>query len=134
MNHTAAMLDNYPGDLGGIDRAALAECIQACMDCAQCCTACADCCLAAESVDKLRRCAGMALDCADICDTTARVMTRRTDSDTEMMREMLELCIRACGMCADECERHTSMAHCRVCAESCRRCEKSCRAMLKHMR
>ena len=48
MSTTQQMLDAYPADLGGVDRARLAACIEACVDCAQACTACADACRACE--------------------------------------------------------------------------------------
>jgi hypothetical protein len=38
-----------------------------------------------------------------------------------------------CEMCADECDRHSHMAHCRVCAEACRKCAAECRRMAGSM-
>jgi hypothetical protein len=39
MSTVEQMLDAYPADLGGVDKARLAACIDACVDCAQTCTA-----------------------------------------------------------------------------------------------
>ena len=50
MHTVEQMLETYPKDLGGIDRAKLIECIQACFECAQTCTACADACLSEDTV------------------------------------------------------------------------------------
>jgi Domain of Unknown Function (DUF326) len=125
------MLDAYPADLGGIDRQALAACIEACYECAQACTACADACLSEEVVDQLRTCIRTDLDCADVCETTGRVLSRHTGYDANLTRAVLEACATACRACGDECEGHAGMhEHCRICAESCRRCEAACRELL----
>ncbi|WP_306232137.1 four-helix bundle copper-binding protein [Agrococcus beijingensis] len=130
-HHVEAMLDTYPKDLGGIDKQVLAACIAACFECAQTCTACADACLAEDMVAELTNCIRINLDCADVCETTARVLSRRTGYDANTARAILEACRTACEACADECERHAEMhEHCRVCAEACRRCELSCANLL----
>jgi hypothetical protein len=46
------------------------------------------------------------LDCADICNITGRIMTRRTGFDDEVMRRMLSVCAAACRLCAEECQAH----------------------------
>jgi hypothetical protein len=131
MTVAGEMLQTYPQDLGGIDREKLVACIEACVECAQACTACADACLAEEMVADLRRCIRTNLDCADVCDTAGRVLTRRTDPDADVTRAVLEACATACRACGDECGSHAEMhEHCRVCAESCRRCEQACRDLL----
>ncbi len=132
MSHNiSAMLDTYPKDLGGIDRNALAECIAACFACAQTCTACADACLAKDMVPDLRACISTNLDCADICDATGRILSRRTGDSATVMRAVLEACLAACRACAEECEQHADMhEHCRICAEACRRCEQACERLL----
>ncbi len=70
MSTASKMLETYPQDLGGIDRAALASCIEACLECAQACTACADACLSEDSVQQLTTCVRTNLDCADVCAAT----------------------------------------------------------------
>lgn len=64
MSVVEEMLDTYPKDLGGIDRAQLVDCIQSCMECAQACTACADACLSEDMVAELTKCIRTNLDCA----------------------------------------------------------------------
>ncbi|MGY1602091.1 four-helix bundle copper-binding protein [Geodermatophilus sp. SYSU D00815] len=131
MTVTAQMLDSYPGDLGGIDRERLRACIDACVECAQACTACADACLGEEMVAELRTCIRTNLDCADVCETTGRVLSRHTGYDADLTRAVLEACAAACRACGDECASHAGMhEHCRVCAESCRRCEQACRDLV----
>ena len=108
----------------------LARCIEECFACAQSCTACADACLGEETVADLRRCIRINLDCADVCVTTGRVVSRQTEPETAILRTLVEACAEACRACAEECERHAAhMEHCRVCAEACRGCEGLLEAM-----
>jgi hypothetical protein len=126
----AQMLKTYPADLGSVDQAALTRCIEECFTCAQACTACADACLSEQMVAELTKCIRTNLDCADLCDTTGRVLSRHTGYDANLTRSVLDACAAACKACGDECERHAHMEHCRVCAEACRRCEQACRELL----
>ena len=125
------MLEAYPKDLGGIDVDMLADCIQACYDCAQTCIACADACLAEDKVADLTACIRTDLDCADMCQTTGAMLSRRTGYDANLTRAFLEACAAACRACGDECAKHADMHdHCRICADACRRCEQACRELL----
>lgn len=125
------MLETHPVGLGNVDRTLLEDAIQACLECSQACTACADACLAEEMVADLARCIRSDLDCAEICDITGRILSRRTGYDVTLTRAVLQACATACKSCGDECASHAEMhAHCRVCADACRRCEQACRALL----
>jgi hypothetical protein len=131
MTATAQMLETYPKDLGHIDRGKLEACIAACFECAQVCTACADACLSEDMVADLTKCIRTNLDCADICETTGRVLSRHTGYDAHITQAVLEACAKACRSCGDECQHHASMhEHCRVCMESCRTCEQACKDLL----
>jgi hypothetical protein len=111
------MLDAYPADLGQIDKDALAACIDACFACAQTCTACADACLSEGMVAELAKCVRGNLDCADICETTGRVLSRHTGYDANLTQAVLQACATTCKSCGDECDRHANMHdHCRICA------------------
>lgn len=134
MTNAGAMLDTYPQERDGFDRNLLVECLDACFECAQTCSACADACLAEDMVAELRTCITMNLDCADICATTGRVLSRHTGYDATLSRAVLEACRAACKACGDECADHADMhEHCRVCADACRRCEQACNALLASM-
>ncbi|MDX3229246.1 four-helix bundle copper-binding protein [Streptomyces sp. ME19-01-6] len=125
------MLNTYPADLGGVDREAMAKCIEECIACAQACTACADACLSEGMVGELTKCIRTDMDCADICNTTGAVLSRHTGYDANITRAIVQACATACKACADECESHADMhEHCRVCAEACRRCEQACNGLL----
>lgn len=129
------MLESYPRDYN-VDREVLVRCIDACFDCGEACTQCADDCLSEQGrVEELVKCIRLDLDCADICMTTGRVLSRQTEYDANISRAILEACAQACASCGDECEQHGEhgMEHCRICAEQCRRCEQACRDLLQAM-
>lgn len=131
MSTTTAMINTHPNPTTDLNVDLLAEAIDATLACAQTCTACADACLAEDSVADLRDCIRTDLDCADVCATTAAVLSRRTGSNLDTVKGLLAACRTACATCADECERHASMhEHCKVCAEACCRCEKACTNLL----
>ena len=130
-HHVRSMLDTHPTDLEHIDKDMLAECIEACFECAQTCTACADACLSEDMVAELTSCIRTNLNCADICETTGRVLSRPGGWDVTVIRSLVEACRTACAACAEECEAHAEMhEHCKVCAEACRRCEQACTELL----
>lgn len=114
---------------------ALLEPIVAAVDsafaCEQCCTSCADACLGEDSDMDLAACIRLNLDCADVCATTGRMLSRQTEPDVRVLRAQLDACRTACGACADACERHADKhGHCRVCMECCRECSEACTALL----
>lgn len=134
MSVAGQMLETYPKDLGHIDKEKLRACVEACFECAQACTACADACLGEDSVADLTECIRTDLDCADVCDTTGRVLSRQTGFDAGVARAVLEACAQMCKRCGDICAEHAGMhEHCRVCAEACRRCEQACRDLLSSL-
>ena len=130
MAHARAMLDAHPREFG-FPAEHLAAAIEACFDCAQTCTACADACLGEDDVASMRRCITSDLNCSDICVATGRVLSRQTDYDAAVTQRALESCIRACTVCADECDKHAQHhRHCAICAEVCRACAAACAALL----
>jgi hypothetical protein len=134
MTVASQMLETYPQSLGHVDKDKLRACIEACYACAQACTACADACLTEDSVAELTKCIRSNLDCADVCETTGRVLSRHTGYDANITRAVLEACAQACKSCGDNCDEHAGMhEHCRVCAESCRRCEQACQDLLSSL-
>lgn len=130
MTTASEMLETYPADLGGVDRAKLAKCIEECYSCAQSCTACADACLSERDVAALTKCIRTNLDCADVCFATGQVLSRHTGYDANLTRAILQACMTACRTCGDMCEEHSAMLHCARCAMECRACEQACRELL----
>jgi hypothetical protein len=134
MTTTMAMLDAYPAD-SVLDKQLLTRSIDTCVECAQACTACADADMREQLISDLVKCAMLNLDCADVCDATARVLTRQTGYDPDMIRAVVQACVQACKVCGDECDRHAQMhEHCRVCAEACHRCQRVCEDVLAVVR
>ena len=114
------------------DAQALAACAEACAACELTCNGCADACLAESNLDVLRRCIRLNLDCADVCASTGRMLSRGLHSDPEILRGQVRICERVCSACAAECEKHAAHhEHCRHCANECRRCETTCRELLR---
>lgn len=102
---TKEMIATHPDVRGGVNQA-LIDAIDAAYECAQSCTSCADACLAEEMVAQLRQCIRLNLDCADVCAVMATVGNRRTGSNEEVSRKMLDVCITACRLCGEECAQH----------------------------
>lgn len=128
--NTEAMLEQYPADIT-MDRGTLASAIDTLVACSQTCTACADACLSEEDVATATRCIRDDLDCADICQTTSRVLSRHTGYNARLTRAMLQACIQACNTCADSCGEHRDHhGHCAICEQSCRNCAEVCRSLL----
>ena len=130
MSFAREMLQTHPGPQVTGD--ALIACIEACFDCEQACSACADACLGEASVVEMTRCIRQNLDCADVCGTTGRILSRQTPFEPAMARAILQACAESCRICGDECEQHGQhgMDHCRVCADACRRCEQACNDLI----
>ncbi len=130
---TKQMLENHPNG-AAVDGDALAELIDSCLECVQACTACADACLGEGNVEMLARCIRLDLDCADVCDATAKILSRQVPYEPEMAQPVVQACARSVKLCGDECEQHAEHhEHCRVCMESCRRCEEACNWVLQSL-
>ena len=124
---TKEMIATHPDVRGNVNQP-LIDAIDAAYACAQTCTSCADACLAEDMVAQLRQCIRLNLDCADICEVTAKLVSRRTGTDEELIADMLEVCAATCERCAEECFLHAEMhAHCRICADACDSCATCCR-------
>jgi hypothetical protein len=124
--HTHEMIATHP-DVRGNTNDALLIAIDELYACAQTCTSCADACVAEKMVAQLRQCIRLNLDCADVCLAAATVLNRRTGSNEEVIRKMLDACITACRRCAEECRRHAGAhEHCRICADACNQCHEIC--------
>jgi hypothetical protein len=125
------MLKTHPQKLF-VGAEELSRCIRECLACEQVCVSCADACLGEENVQALRRCIRLNLDCADLCNVTARLLSRQQDPDLELIRRQVQLLAEVCRRCGEECARHQARhEHCRVCAEACRSCEDSCNRLLQ---
>lgn len=91
------MLEKHPTPLN-LDVSAVAKVIDAAFECAQICTSCADACLSEDMVAELRYCIRQNLDCADVCGTTARLLSRQTESELTLFWGSLAATIVAGGV------------------------------------
>lgn len=125
------MLESYPGSKLPVPQEILSNCITACLECAAACTACSDACMAEDDIKMLVKCMRTDLDCADVCEATAKILTRQTAHDLAVIQSVVSACLTTIVACAEECERHAAHhEHCRICAEVCRRTESACRKLL----
>jgi hypothetical protein len=92
------------------------KCIDACLECAPLCNHCAISCLEEKDVQNMVKCIRLNLDCAIICRASAELLTLNSAHSTKICG----LCASMCDSCAEECEKHTAMEHCKECAEACR--------------
>ena len=133
--HTERMIESHPSQSPKAFPD-VAPVIVACLDCAQACTTCADACLNEVHVDRLIRCIRLNLDCADVCETTGRILSRLSDGgDDNSCLSLIQACAAICRACGEECRRHAKMhEHCRVCGEACQACEEACGKLLSSVR
>ncbi|OGU09785.1 MAG: four-helix bundle copper-binding protein [Geobacteraceae bacterium GWC2_58_44] len=130
---TEEMLGSHPRKLI-TELSVISGGINACVECADACNSCADACLGEEKVQMLTKCIRLNLDCADICQTTARILVRQTETVPQLVRAQLESCVIACRVCAQECESHAEMhQHCRICRTACQTCEKICQELISRL-
>jgi len=104
------------------------EYIDACLACSTACHHCAASCLQEKDVTHLATCIRLDMECAAICETTARVMS----INGHLSEQLCSLCAEICNRCAGECEKHAKMGmeHCRECAEACYHCAEVCSRMV----
>lgn len=100
--HACQMISLHPHVKGDVNEA-LARCIEECYGCAQACTSCGDACLGEDMVQQMTQCIRLNMDCADICIAAGAIATRRTGSNEETIRRVLDACATACRLCGEEC-------------------------------
>lgn len=94
--------------------------------CAIECNHCMISCLEEKDVKAMKRCIKLDIDCAEVCQVTASLLSR----GSEVSEKMLAACAEICNACADECGKHSQMDHCKRCADVCRQCAEECSALV----
>ncbi|MCD7901773.1 MAG: four-helix bundle copper-binding protein [Bacteroides sp.] len=92
----------------------LAECVIYCNHCFSSC-------LEEEDVKMMKKCIRLDKDCAEVCQFTLGMLHRSPFVDG-----YLEMCIKVCEACAEECSKHQN-EHCQECAKMCKECAEVCR-------
>jgi hypothetical protein len=100
------------------------SCIDACTACAEACEFCATSDLRELGVKVVARCAQLNRECAQVCRTSAALMSM----DSQFAGGFCVMCADVCDACAKECEKHMH-EHCQMCAQACHRCAEECRKM-----
>ena len=108
----------------------LKDCLKACEMCAVICektfTHCFG--LVSEGKKEHAKAAQAALDCADFCALSVKMMLR----ESQMMSASCGACAESCKKCGDECAQFDSEIM-KKCVAACRECEKTCKAMTEAM-
>jgi len=130
---TQEMLRVHPGKTL-LDKEIVESSIQELIEAQQACTVCADSCLSEEEVKMLTRCIQLNLDCADVINTTVRLLSRPATPSLELVKQQLMASITALEACATECQKHSKMEHCKICMEICRSTKESTQRMLSSIK
>lgn len=100
-------------------------CVLVCEACADACTAWADTCVSESGIDRVLDSIRLDLACAEICRTTASVLTAFPGS--RFARAQLRACSEACRACATASRQFPEQhASCRACALACEQCQRAC--------
>ena len=89
--------------------------------CQKACNMCFAACLKEDHM--MAECIRSDRECADMCGIVLDFSQR----ESKLFPDLVAVCARACGMCAEECEKHYH-DHCQECAKACRECEEACNA------
>lgn len=90
-------------------------------DCVNACNHCFSSCLKEDDVKMMTDCIRLDKECAEVCSFTILMF-----HNSPFVDNYLELCIKVCDACGEECAKHDN-EHCRMCAEACKKCADACR-------
>lgn len=103
----------------------LVHCVQECAECHRICLETIHHCLTRggehANPDHIR----LLSDCAEICQTAANFLTRRSD----LYAIVCEACAEICQQCHESCDQYEGDICMQNCAETCRRCAEACQHM-----
>lgn len=80
-----------------------------------------------ENVYPYRQSMKVTRECADICTLTIRLLER----DSMFTSDVLDICIKASRLCAEECGKFSEINYLRECADACHKAEKACSMEVK---
>ncbi|MDU1905031.1 MAG: four-helix bundle copper-binding protein [Dysgonomonas sp.] len=82
-------------------------------------------CLEEEHVSMMKECIRLDNECSIICSATLQLVHK----NSHFMKDILDLCAKACDACAQECAKHPQ-DHCQECAKVCKECAQACREFM----
>ena len=103
------------------------DCVESCLRSHSACLETATYCLEKGGMHTAAAHLTLLLDCAEICQTTANSMLRRSPQHAVLCAA----CAQICDACAQSCEVIGDDEEMRRCAKTCRDCAASCRDMSK---
>ncbi|RJY08194.1 four-helix bundle copper-binding protein [Aurantiacibacter aquimixticola] len=128
------MIQDHPS-VGSDYNDELGEAVKHAMYAAAICNSCVDACNAEQG--DMSECIRKCSDASDICQAVSTVAARRTHGNTVVIKSLLEACIIACKVCAEESAKHDN-PHCNRCERMCREvvedCTKALQGMVEHAR
>ena len=105
----------------------LDDCVRSCVASHQMCLETARYCTQRGGNHVAERHLALLLDCAEMCQTTANSLLRRSPQHAVIC----EACARICEACASDCAAFAQDRQMQRCATTCRDCAASCRDMAK---
>ncbi|MBY0308345.1 MAG: four-helix bundle copper-binding protein [Phycisphaerales bacterium] len=96
--------------------------LKACQDCAGLCLRAATMCLDLGGEPTGAHLVATLQDCADICETAARFIARRSPH----LAQVCGACANICTLCAKECDSIDTQTCVVECAQACRLCAETC--------
>ncbi|MGI5487942.1 four-helix bundle copper-binding protein [Microtetraspora malaysiensis] len=134
MAQTRELFDTVTGK-AGLNSEVLARIVDTLQECEEVVAACAMGMLGEQDAMQMASAISRDLDCADIVETTRRVLTRGSGPDNRLISAQFQSCLLACERSHELCSQHAAHhAHCRVCSDATRRCADMCREVLDAIR
>jgi hypothetical protein len=105
--------------------------VAAVQDCAQAGEDCIEVFVGSEMVEERADIIRVLLNTVDVCEATARVLSRRVGPDRSMTRALVAACWSACHSGREQCGAYLPIhGHARLCDRACRRTERALRELL----
>lgn len=112
------------------DQATLAACLTACLDCARACSEIGR----GSPLWSTQDAHGVSSDeCADMCRSTAQVLSRLLERELTLTRALVEACARTCASFRLVCESRGD-APAQDCARACLECEQACQRWVEGLK
>ena len=106
----------------------LSAALRLCQDCAGSCLQTVNVCLENGGETAVASLQALLHDCADICETTARFIVRKSNHIPHLCRE----CAEICEICARDLDAISDNDCTHRCAQACRRCAEACNGVTLH--
>lgn len=112
-----------------------AYCMEVALECAAAATNCADAFIRRDgSRAAALPCVRSCWNCGDLCLSTARILGKRHERASIVVRAAVEACRTACLITAEACDRHADeLLNCTATAKAARRCAAACTRLIERL-